>query len=77
MSRISAIAATAAIALLLTAGSAQAAELSDGPAPVGSVILVPGDRGVAPGGVVAPGGGEVQPQAIWTWVCQTIFGACK
>ncbi len=72
MSRISAIAATAAIALLLAAGPAQAAELDEGSAPVAPVVLTPGVRGALPGG-----GADVQPTGIWTWVCQTIFSSCK
>ena len=62
MSRIPAVAASAAFVLVLAAGPAQAVEVED------SAPLGPGVSSVVGGGVSTMG--------IWTWVCQTL-GLCK
>jgi len=64
MSRISAVAASAAFVLLIAAGPAQATELEQ---------VAPAGPGI---GAVAPGGGATT-QGIWTWVCQTLGLGCK
>jgi len=63
MSRISIVAASAALLLVLTTGPAQAVELDRGAA-------------LAPGAGAVVGGGATT-QGVWTWVCQYILGACK
>lgn len=70
MSRISVLAASAAIALVLSAGPAQAAEIGGGSVATGPVVTAPGVRGAL------PGGGDVQPTGIWTWVCKLV-GVCS
>lgn len=64
MSRKSALAASAALVLVLAAGPAPAFA-ADAPARLGPVVTAPGG-----------GGGDVQPAAVWTWLCQA-FGGCK
>jgi len=60
--RLSAVAAAAALAVALTAAPAQAADKPaiTSPGSVGSVV-----------------GGGATTQGIWTWVCQIILNACK
>lgn len=64
MSRKSVLAASAALVLVLAAGPAPAVAASAA-APVGPVVTSP-----------VGGGGDVQPAAVWTWLCQA-FGGCK
>ncbi len=60
--RTSVLAASAAFVLVLAAGPAPASA-AEAAAPIGPVVT-------------APGGGDVQPAAVWTWICQ-LFGGCK
>lgn len=62
MTRKSVLAASAALVLVLAAGpaSATAAERVELTGPIST----------------APGGGEVAPASVWTWLCQ-MLGGCK